>query len=360
MISLEHVSVTFKEKNRIVEAVKDVSLTIDKGDVFGVVGFSGAGKSTLVRTINLLQPPTSGKVVVAGADLLSLSKSDLRKARTKIGMIFQHFNLMHSRTVFDNIAYPIKKSHTKDEINKKVSELLDLVGMADKRDSYPSQLSGGQKQRVAIARALANDPEILLCDEATSALDPQTTLSILDLLKDLNQTLQLTIVLITHEMQVVKEICNKVAIMELGRVVEQSDIVSIFSNPKEELTQKFINTATHIEQGIETILDNPDLLQLNPEDVLAKISYVGKNTTEPIISQLFSLFGVSTNILTGNIEILQQTPIGTLVVAFSGEKESLLKAFSYLSDNNVGIQEIKINKTGFDNITILNKYLREA
>src|SRR5699024_5076775 len=204
--------------------------------------------STLVRTINLLQRPTEGSVIVSNQDLLSLKPKQLRAARKKIGMIFQHFNLMGSRTIAENVAYPLRKSGlTKTEIKEKVADLLDLVGLTDKSAAYPSQLSGGQKQRVAIARSLANDPEVLLCDEATSALDPKTTLSILELLKELNQKLALTIVIITHEMQVVKEICNKVAVMENGHVVEEGDLVSIFTEPKEKITKEFINTATHVE-----------------------------------------------------------------------------------------------------------------
>jgi len=222
MISLQDISVTFKaDKNKAIHAVQHVSLEVDKGDVYGIVGYSGAGKSTLVRTINLLQRPTEGKVIVSGKDMMALNDKDLRESRKKIGMIFQHFNLMRSRTIHENVAFPLKNSSlSKQEINDKVTELLSLVGLSEKAKAYPSQLSGGQKQRVAIARALANDPEVLLCDEATSALDPKTTSSILALLKELNKRLNLTIVIITHEMQVVKEICNKVAVMEDGGTID--------------------------------------------------------------------------------------------------------------------------------------------
>ena len=235
MIELSHISKEFVSGKRTVHAVQDVSLTIDKGEIFGIIGFSGAGKSTLVRCINLLERPTSGKVIVDGQDMLSLSAKELRQARKKIGMIFQHFNLMPSRTVFSNVAYPLQgQGLSKQAIQNKVRKLLKLVDIADKETAYPSQLSGGQKQRVAIARALANDPKVLLCDEATSALDPQTTKAILTLLKDLNQKLNLTIVMITHEMAVVKEICDHVAIMEHGQVVEQGEVFSLFADPKQD------------------------------------------------------------------------------------------------------------------------------
>lgn len=342
MIQLEQVSVTFKTKNQQITAVEQVDLTVEKGDVFGIVGYSGAGKSTLVRTINLLQRPTSGKVIVAERDLLSLTPKELRTARKKIGMIFQHFNLMASRTIADNVAYPLKHSQlSKKEMNEKVASLLELVGLSDKHSAYPSQLSGGQKQRVAIARALANDPEVLLCDEATSALDPKTTSSILTLLKELNRKLNLTIVIITHEMQVVKEICNKVAVMEKGRVVEEGTLVQIFTQPRKTITKDFINTATHVDQGLETILNHPSLLDLQPNDILAKVSYVGATTSEPLIAHLYSQFTISTNILFGNIEILQDIPIGDLIVIFSGEKIKRDQALAYLVSKDIKVEIIE-------------------
>ena len=238
MIELKNISKDFGSGEKAVHAVRDVSLSIGSGEIFGIIGFSGAGKSTLVRCINLLERPSSGSVFVAGQDLTALSAKDLRAARKKIGMIFQHFNLMPSRTVAGNVAYPLKGSGlSKEDIQKKVATLLELVGIGDKADAYPSQLSGGQKQRVAIARALANDPQVLLCDEATSALDPQTTKAILHLLKHLNETLGITIVLITHEMAVVKEICDRVAVMEYGRVVEQGEVFTVFAEPKQAITK---------------------------------------------------------------------------------------------------------------------------
>jgi D-methionine transport system ATP-binding protein len=247
MIVLEHVSKTFETEGGCVEAVRDADLRIGRGEVYGVIGFSGAGKSTLVRCINLLERPTSGRVFVEGAELTGLPERELRKARKKIGMIFQQFNLFASRTTAENIAYPLRGAGLdKEGIERKVRELLNLVGLEDKERAYPSQLSGGQKQRVAIARALANDPGILLCDEATSSLDPQTTLSILKLLKDLNVKLGLTIVVITHEMQVIKEICGRVAVMENGRIVEEGDVFSVFADPKQPITRDFINTTSNL------------------------------------------------------------------------------------------------------------------
>ncbi|MCI3028930.1 methionine ABC transporter ATP-binding protein [Desemzia sp. C1] len=342
MITLKDVGVAFKGTQGTINAVEKVNLSIDKGDVYGIVGYSGAGKSTLVRTINLLQRPTKGSVWVNGQNMLALSPKELRNARKKVGMIFQHFNLMDSRIVAGNIAYPLRKSGlSKTAIKEKVIELLELVGLSDKYDAFPSQLSGGQKQRVAIARALANDPDVLLCDEATSALDPKTTLSILELLKELNKRLALTIVIITHEMQVVKEICNKVAVMENGHVVENGDVVSIFTQPKELITKEFINTATHIDQALDKILSHPTLLNLQENDTLANISYVGTNTSEPLISHLSSRFHIATNILYGNVEILQGIPVGNLLVVLSGDPIQKQKAFAYLESKDVSIDTLK-------------------
>ncbi|MDR1567457.1 MAG: ATP-binding cassette domain-containing protein [Streptococcaceae bacterium] len=308
MISLKDIDVKFTAKDKTVVAVSDVSLEIEKGDIYGIVGYSGAGKSTLVRVINLLQAPTRGEVIVDGTDLLSLSSHDLRQARKNIGMIFQHFNLMESRTVFDNVAFPLKGSKlSKAETIEKVDNLLDLVGILDKKEAYPLQLSGGQKQRVAIARALANDPKILLCDEATSALDPKTTLAVLELLKSINEKLGITIVIITHEMQVVKEICNQVAVMENGKVIEKGQIIDIFQNPQNPLTIDFIRTATHIEQAEKNITSRTD-------KILYELKFSGKKTTEPIIINLYKEFGIVANIFYGDLDFVQNTPIGSLLV----------------------------------------------
>ena len=345
MISLKDVSVTFTQPNKeTIQAVKNVSLEVDKGDVYGIVGYSGAGKSTLVRVINLLQRPTSGSVVVNQTELTALPAKALREKRKTIVMIFQHFNLMDSRNVFDNVDFSLKYAGiSKQERRQKVTELLSLVGLEEKARSFPSQLSGGQKQRVAIARALANDPEILLCDEATSALDPKTTLQILALLKKLNRKLGLTIVIITHEMQVVKEICNKVAVMENGEIIEQGKSVQIFSQPAKPLTKDFIRTATHIDQALETILGSAKFSSLAANEWLVELSYVGDQTNEPLIAQLFSRYQVTTNILYGNVEILQDVPIGSLIVSLSGEYGQRKRALDFLADQGVYTNIIKQN-----------------
>jgi D-methionine transport system ATP-binding protein len=343
MINLNEISVKFTQKDKEVVAVDKVSLQVDQGDVYGIVGYSGAGKSTLVRVINLLQKPTTGAVTVDGKDLVALSNRDLREERKKIGMIFQHFNLMASRTIADNVAFPLKGSGlSKAEIEVKVDKLLALVGILDKKEAYPSQLSGGQKQRVAIARALANDPKILLCDEATSALDPKTTLSILALLQEVNRKLGITIVIITHEMQVVKEICNKVAVMENGRVIERGPVLDIFDQPQEALTKDFIRTATHVEQAEKKLLAHTD-----------KTVYELKfsDASDSIIIELYKRFAVTANILYGNIEFLQDVPIGTLLVTLeseNGQAPDLAAITAYLAEQEVRILEVKRHQETHD------------
>ena len=342
MIELSHICKDFGEGENQVHAVKDVSLHIDRGDIFGVIGFSGAGKSTLVRCINLLERPTSGKVLVNGQEMTALRPAQLRQARRKIGMIFQHFNLMPSRTVFGNVAYPLRGSGlNKQQTAEKVRELLKLVDIADKENAYPSQLSGGQKQRVAIARALANDPDVLLCDEATSALDPQTTKSILHLLRELNQKLGITIVLITHEMAVVKEICNRVAVMEHGQVVEQGDVFTIFANPKREVTRNFIQSTSNLHKIDELIDLDAHVAQLKPGELIVRLSYVTRNVTEALISHISREYNVDVNIIFANIEILQDSTIGGTVAIFSGQREDITKAIVYMINKNVGVEVLK-------------------
>lgn len=341
VIELNDIDVIFHDDERVVTAVKDVTVDVAKGEIFGIVGYSGAGKSTLVRTINLLQRPTTGTVIVNGQNLMELSARDLRNARKKIGMIFQHFNLMESRTIFENVAFPLKGSGlNKHEVAEKVAELLSLVGLKEKTDSYPSQLSGGQKQRVAIARALANDPDVLLCDEATSALDPKTTSSILDLLRELNVKLGLTIVIITHEMSVVKDLCHKVAVMEDGRILEHGPILDIFTQPQEQLTKEFIDTATHFDQEMATVLQHPETQQLNRDGILARLSYVGVGTTQPLIATLVKKFDVTVNIIYGHVEILQNTPVGNLLVALSGDADKIQQGMAYLRKQGVTVSSV--------------------
>lgn len=342
MIRLENVSKTFTDSNKEVHAVNNVSLTINDGDIFGIIGFSGAGKSTLVRCINLLEKPKDGKVFVDDAEITALSGKELRKARKKIGMIFQHFNLMPSRTIFGNVAYPLRGSGlSKEEIKEKVHHLLELVGISEKENAFPSQLSGGQKQRVAIARALANDPNILLCDEATSALDPQTTKSILKLLQQLNQTLGITVVVITHEMAVVKEICNRVAVMDHGDVVEEGEVFHVFASPKEPLTRSFIKTTSNLQKIEELIAADSPVVATKKGELIVRLSYVEKNTSEPLISTVTQKFGIILNIVFADVEIVQNAPIGGTVAIVSGESSRIDEALQYLRDKNVGVEVIK-------------------
>lgn len=342
MIDLKNVSKTFVDSNKEVHAVQNVSLTINDKDIFGIIGFSGAGKSTLVRCINLLERPTSGTVEVDGQDLTKLSNKELRRTRKKIGMIFQHFNLMPSRTIFGNVAYPLKGSGlSKQQIKDKVHELLELVGISEKENAYPSQLSGGQKQRVAIARALANDPKILLCDEATSALDPKTTKSILKLLQKLNQTLGITVVIITHEMAVVKEICNRVAVMEYGKVVEEGEVFSVFAAPKEKLTKDFIKTTSNLQKIEDLISANSPVTAIKPGELIVRLTYIEKNMSEPLISTVTQKFGVILNIIFADVEIVQNAPIGGTVAIISGKNENIDEALNYLIEKNVGVEVVK-------------------
>ena len=342
MIELTHISKNFASGGRTVHAVQDVSLSIGKGEIFGIIGFSGAGKSTLVRCINLLERPTSGSVTVDGKEMTALSARELRQARKKIGMIFQHFNLMPSRTVFGNVAYPLRGSGLSGEqIADKVHRLLELVGIGDKAEAYPKQLSGGQKQRVAIARALANDPNVLLCDEATSALDPQTTKAILRLLKDLNEKLGITVVIITHEMAVVKEICDRVAVMEHGRVVEQGEVFNVFADPRQEITRSFIHTTSNLRKIEELIEEDSPVVQLKPGELIVRLSYIQRNVSEPLISAVSRKFDITLNIIFSDIAIVQNAPIGGTVAIISGERAQITQAMQYLSEKNVGVEVIR-------------------
>ena len=342
MIELTHISKNFASGGRTVHAVQDVSLSIGKGEIFGIIGFSGAGKSTLVRCINLLERPTSGSVTVDGKEMTALSARELRQARKKIGMIFQHFNLMPSRTAFGNVAYPLRGSGLSGEqIADKVHRLLELVGIGDKAEAYPKQLSGGQKQRVAIARALANDPNVLLCDEATSALDPQTTKAILRLLKDLNEKLGITVVIITHEMAVVKEICDRVAVMEHGRVVEQGEVFNVFADPRQEITRSFIHTTSNLRKIEELIEEDSPVVQLKPGELIVRLSYIQRNVSEPLISTVSRKFDITLNIIFSDIAIVQNAPIGGTVAIISGERAQITQAMQYLIEKNVGVEVIR-------------------
>ncbi|KGR75101.1 methionine ABC transporter ATP-binding protein [Ureibacillus sinduriensis] len=316
MIKLENVSKTFEYKGKKVAAVKDVSLHINKGDIFGIIGFSGAGKSTLVRLVNLLEKPTSGEITVNDHPLNSISSRQLRQLRRKIGMIFQSFNLFNSRTVFGNVAYPLKlENWPKEEINRRVTELLRFVGLEDKADKYPEQLSGGQKQRVGIARALATSPDILLCDEATSALDPETTGEILNLLKKVNEEYKITILLITHEMNVIRSICNRVAVMENGRVIEEGEVYNVFSDPRENTTKNFISTVLNDRLSPHLI----EKLKKKQPTKFYRIIFSGEATSEPILSEITSKHNIKFNIIYGSIHELQNQLFGNLIVEFLGD-----------------------------------------
>ncbi|HFU4001668.1 TPA: methionine ABC transporter ATP-binding protein [Streptococcus suis] len=347
MIKLDNIDVTFQQKKRTIEAVKDVTIHINQGDIYGIVGYSGAGKSTLVRVINLLQVPTAGKItidedVIYEGEKVTLTPAQLRSKRREIGMIFQHFNLMAQMTAEENVAFALKHSGlSKQEKKEKVAKLLDLVGLSDRAENYPAQLSGGQKQRVAIARALANDPKILISDESTSALDPKTTKQILALLQELNEKLGLTIVMITHEMQIVKDICNRVAVMQDGRLIEEGSVLEIFSHPKEELTQDFIKTATGIDEALVKIYQQ-DIVQNLPENsILVQLKYAGSNTDTAIVNDLYKFYQVSANILYGNIEILDHTPVGEMVVILSGEPDQLHRAIGAVTEARVEVTILK-------------------
>ncbi len=347
IIDLEHIDITFHQKKRVIEAVRDVSVAINKGDIYGIVGYSGAGKSTLVRVINLLQVPTKGKITINGDvtfdnGQVQLSPAHLRQKRQKIGMIFQHFNLMAQKTAYENVAFALRHSKlSKEDKAKKVSELLELVGLSDRADNYPAQLSGGQKQRVAIARALANDPEILISDESTSALDPKTTKQILALLQDLNQKLGLTVVMITHEMQIVKDICNRVAVMQNGVLIEEGSVLEIFSKPQAALTQEFIKTATGIDEAMLKIAQQDVVINLAKDSLLVQLNYAGTSTDEPILNDIYKRFQVTANILYGNIEILDHTPVGEMVVILSGTLDNLSAAQDAITKAGIELTILK-------------------
>ena len=342
IIELKNICKIFVQDGKTFNAVENASVSIEKGDIFGIIGFSGAGKSTLVRTINLLGRPTSGSVIVKGKDFLSLSQKELREERKKIGMIFQHFNLLNSRNVFENVAFPLKSSGlSKEQIAEKVHSLLKLVEIDEKSGNYPEQLSGGQKQRVAIARALANDPDILLCDEATSALDPTTTKSILKLLKKLKEKLGLTIVIITHQMEVIKEICDKVAVMENGRIVEQGDVFTIFATPKDEVTKRFIRSTSNLSKVEELIAENSPVVQLAKDEKLIRFTYITKNVSEPLISAISRLYEVTINIIFAEIEIVQDAPIGGTVAIVSGDDAVIERALKHIKALDVGVEVLK-------------------
>ena len=339
MIKLNNITKIFTLPDKKLTALDNVSLHVPKGQICGVIGASGAGKSTLIRCVNLLERPTHGAVVIDDVDLTQLSDAELVKTRRQIGMIFQHFNLLTSRTVFENVALPLElENKSKAEIQEKTTALLSLVGLSDKHNVYPANLSGGQKQRVAIARALASDPKVLLCDEATSALDPATTQSILKLLKEINRTLGITILLITHEMEVVKRICDQVAVIDKGRLIEQGTVSEIFSNPKTELAQEFIRSTFHItlpEEYLENLSDTPKHAKSYP---IIKFEFTGRSVDAPLLSQASKKFGVELSILTSQIDYAGGVKFGFTIAEVEGDEDAITQAKVYLMENNVRVE----------------------
>lgn len=339
MIELKNISVDFKDKGQVVHAVDNVNLKINKGEVFGIVGLSGAGKSTLVRVINLLQKPTSGQVIIGGEDITGLGRSNLRKKRLKIGMIFQHFNLISGKTIYENIEFVLKAdNYPKDKRKERIEELLELVNLSYKRDSYPASLSGGQKQRAGIARALANNPEILLCDEATSALDLENTDEIIKLLGDIKKKTNITIVFITHEMDVAKRLFDRAAVMSSGRIVEINDVYSLFSNPQHEVTKSLVERNLKVELPQE-------VFDLITEGEILKVSYKGDKSLKPVISDTVKNFNVDISIIHGKIDYIGGRPLGSLLINILGEKEEIQKAKKFIRENS------------FQTERIINKYL---
>ena len=336
MIVLNQIKKIFNTNSRCVTAVDSVNLSIRKGEIFGIIGYSGAGKSTLIRMLNLLERPTEGTVTIDGKDLTQISSKELRLARQQIGMVFQHFNLLWSRTVFENIAFSLEIAGVKkEEIKPRVLELIQLVGLSGKEDNYPSQLSGGQKQRVGIARALANNPKVLLCDEATSALDPQTTDEILDLLVQINKKYNLTIVLITHEMHVIQKICHHVAIMESGRIVEQGDVLTVFSNPQHPVTERFVKQVASEDDSIETV---EHLIKKFPKGKIVLLKYLKEKAEQPFITNVIRNYQVDINIIQGKVVQTQEGGYGSLYVQLTGLE--IIPALNYLKEVGVEVEVI--------------------
>jgi D-methionine transport system ATP-binding protein len=333
MVRIEDVSMTFKIKGKEIKAVRNVSLEINRGEIFGIVGSSGAGKSTLIRTINLLERPTSGRIFIEGADITDLKGNELRIIRQKMGFVFQHFNLIHTKTVFDNIAFPMKIAGRRSEdIARRVSELLELVGLCDKIQSYPSKLSGGQKQRVGIARAIANSPHILLCDEPTSALDLETTKSILSLIREINEKLGITIIIISHEMDVIKSVCSNVAVMSDGEIVEVKPAYDMFASPSSKVARELVRHSLNLEI--------PESLLSTVKGTIIKVVYRGDVALEPVISGAIKRLPVNLNILHGKIEYIAGRPIGIFYLNILGKKNDIKKTISFFNRKNIDTEVV--------------------
>ncbi|WP_323704036.1 methionine ABC transporter ATP-binding protein [Mammaliicoccus sp. Dog046] len=337
MIEFKNVNKIFQQKNSKIQALDDVSFKVEPQDIFGVIGYSGAGKSTLIRLVNVLEEKTSGEVIVDGHDVNRYSKKELQSVKKQIGMIFQHFNLLNSKTVFNNVAMPlILQGKSKKDIKEKVNELLAFVGLEDKGKQYPNELSGGQKQRVAIARALVTDPKILLCDEATSALDPATTDSILKLLKRVNEQFGVTILLITHEMSVIQKICNKVAVMESGKVIEMGAVLDVFSHPETETAKNFVSTVitTDISPNLRK------LIKTDQDAVDIKLYIDGEQVTQSIINDLITKCQVQINVLFASMSDIQGIPVGYLTLRLKGEQAAIQNSFQYLKEAQIEFEEV--------------------
>lgn len=342
MIKLFDIEKTYDTPSGPLKALKGINLTIGRGEIFGIIGLSGAGKSTLIRCINMLERPTKGKVIVDGKDLTEMNDNELREMRKQIGMIFQHFNLLSSATVYDNVAFPLRLANVnEDDIKKKVDELLSLVSLSDKAAQYPSQLSGGQKQRVGIARALASDPKVLLCDEATSALDPQTTKSILDLIKDINEKLALTVVVITHEMQVIKDICDKVAVISNGVIAEQGSVVDVFINPQQAITKEFISVLLSNELPAAFRGNQISQEETVGSLLLLRLTFLGETADNPVIAGMIrEAEGVDVTLLFGNLDQIHGIPFGRMIIGLSGADEEVDKALNYLKHEDLKLEVI--------------------
>ncbi|WP_394788644.1 methionine ABC transporter ATP-binding protein [Rhodoferax sp.] len=343
MIELHNIHQTYPGPQGPVQALQGIDLQIQAGEIFGVIGRSGAGKSSLVRTINLLNRPSQGQVRVDGRDLTALNAADLRAARHQIGMVFQHFNLLSSRTIFDNVALPLELAGTRPAVIKaRVDDLLELVGLSALRDRYPAQISGGQKQRVGIARALASNPKVLLSDEATSALDPETTRSILGLLRQINRDFGLTIVLITHQMQVIKQVADRVAVIDAGRIVEQGAVIDVFTRPQHETTRSLIAEIVPQDLPDSVLARIRNLMAAEParRGQLLRLAFAGDDSDQPLLSDVIRRFGLDLNILHGQVDEIQGRPFGSLAVYVRGAREQLSAAVAHLRGAGVLVQEV--------------------
>lgn len=336
MIDISNVSKIFKTKKQNITAVDNVELNVKAGEIFGVIGYSGAGKSTLIRLLNGLEQPSEGTVTVTGDEISKMTMKELRKKRQKVSMIFQHFNLLWSRTVAENISFPLEIAGVpKKDREARVAELIRLVGLEGRENNYPSELSGGQKQRVGIARALSNEPEVLLCDEATSALDPETTDEVLDLLVDITKTMNLTIVLITHEMHVIRKICDRAAVMENGKVVEVGPVIELFQNPQSEVTKRFVKD--DISDDDHTVAMD-EIKQAFPTSTIVKLTFVGTQTKSPIVSEVIRNYSLDMNILSGNIKQTNQESYGHLFIALDINQETLEKITEEFARHDVTLE----------------------